>query len=199
MPLTRGELDRCRAELGYHLLNTGAQPFIGVHMVFEQVILPYLREGTDTTSSTTVDADSVPGYCTIVVADPTLFVLHERIAVDVDDFLEMATVRSVSSTSIGVFLKKAHAGTYPVTTDGGLLKVRECLAAISECHQEIRDNIGLGGTKKVDEIEFYDSKQKSKLNLCEENLDFWRDQLRACFGIERRPHNVQSGGFASLS
>lgn len=198
MPLTTGELDRIRAELGYNLLNTGAEPYIGVEAIFTRVIQPYLREGNDTSSSTVMVASDAATFRTLVVADPTGIVLHEHIAVDVDDFFEMPTVRSVSGTSVGVFLKKAHAGTYPVTVDGGLQKVRECLASIYETHQKIASLDGTGNIKKVDEIEFYDVKGKSQLQVLNDILEHWRDQLRAALGIPRKPHYQQLGGSVSL-
>src|SRR5512147_2694673 len=102
MPLTSGELDRIRAETGYNVLGVGAEPYIGVQAIFSQVIQPYLREGADTTSSTSVAASSTGTFVTLSVASATGITLHERVAVDVDDFLEMATVRSISGTNVGV-------------------------------------------------------------------------------------------------
>jgi len=198
MPLTTGELDRIRGELGYNLLNTGAQPYIGVHAMFEQVIQPYLREGSDTTSSTDVVVAPAGGLVTLTVASGTGIVLHERIAVDVDDFLEMATVRYVSGTSVGVVLKKAHAGTYPVTIDGGLQQVRECLSSIFIIRGRIGALNGTGAIKAVDEIEFYDSKGKSRLRLLQDQLEFWRDELASRLGITRRSPQNSAGGCVAL-
>jgi hypothetical protein len=200
MPLTTGELDRVKAELGYNVLNTGAQPFIGVHMVFEQVILPYLREGNDTTSSTPVVAATDGAFVTISVASATGIVLHERIAVDVDDFFEMATVRSISATSVGVILKKAHSGTYPVSVDGGLVQVRECLAALYAIQLEMRDDLGGGAIKQVDEVHFYEMKSKrSSLEGLLSKRELWRDELRSRLGIPRRSIQQRCGGSVSLA
>lgn len=196
--LTAGELNRVRAELGYHLLDTGAQPFIGVHMIFEQVIQPYLREGTDTTSSTVVTASPAGSLVTLTVASATGFVLHERVAIDVDDALEMATIRSVSGTSIGLVLKKAHAGTYPVTIDGGLQQVRECLAAIYTIRQRIAGLNGTGALKAVDEVSFYDSRGKSRLQLLNDQVEWWRNELASRIGIPRIPTQTGGGGHAVL-
>lgn len=198
MPLTTGELDRIRGELGYNLLNTGAQPYIGVHAVFEQVIAPYLREGNDTSSSTAVVASAAGAFVTLTVASATGCNLHERIAVDVDDYLEMATIRSVSGTSVGVILKKAHAGTYPVTIDGGLMQVRECLAALYDTHQKIKALEGTGGLKAVDEIQFYDNKGRTQLQILNDQLEHWRDELRSRLGIPRKSMSQSNGGCCAL-
>jgi hypothetical protein len=198
MPLTTGELDRVRGELGYNLLNTGAQPYIGVHAVFEQVIQPYLREGADTTSSTVVAASASGSLVTLAVASATGIALHDRVAVDVDDAFEMATVRSIVGTSVGVVLKKAHAGTYPVTVDGGLVQVRECLSALYLARQRITALNGTGALKAVDEVQFYDSRQKSRLKLFQEQLEFWRDELASRLGIPRRSPQNSNGGCVAL-
>lgn len=197
MPLTSGELDRIRAELGYNVLNVGAEPFIGVHAVFSQVIAPYLREGADTTSSTAVEENPRGAFVTLTLASTEGVVLHERLAVDVDDYLEMATVRSVRGNQVGVILKKMHVGTYPVTVDGGLQKVRECLAAIYDTHQQIRESAGTGAIKQVDEVQFYDTKGRTELANLNDKLEHWRDMLASAVGIPRRSMR-QSGGACAL-
>lgn len=198
MPLTNGELDRIRVELGYNVLNTAAEPFVGVHAYFAQVLQPYLREGADTTSSTSVDAAPEGAFATLNVASASGIVLHERIAVDVDDAFEMATVRSVSGTSVGVFLRKAHAGTYPVTVDGGLQIVRQCLASIAATHDLIAECDGTGAIKAVDEVHFYDSRGKSRLALLNDQLDHWRNRLSAAVGFPRNPASAPNGGACAL-
>ena len=198
MPLTSGELDRIRAELGYNVLNVGAEPFIGVHAVFSQVIQPYLREGADTTSSTSVVEATSGSFVSLSVADSTGIVLHERVAVDVDDAFEMATVRSVSGTTVGVILKKAHAGTYPVTVDGGLMIVRQCLSGIFKTNELIEELDGTGALKQVDEIGFYDSRGRSRLELLNEQLEHWRSKLAAALGIQRKQIYGGSGGCIAL-
>lgn len=196
MPLTSGELDRIRAELGYNVLNVGAEPFIGVHAVFSQVIQRYLREGADTTSSTRVNAEPAGAFVTLTLASPVGVVLHERVAVDVDDYLEMATVRSVSGNQIGVILKKMHVGTYPVTVDGGLQKVRECLAGIYQTHQQISECTGTGAVKQVDEVHFYDVKGRTELSVLNDKLEHWRDMLTSAVGIPRRSMQMSGGACA---
>jgi hypothetical protein len=170
-----------------------------VHATFSQVIQPFLREGTDTTSSTAVVAVKGGAFRTIVVASATGMVLHERVAVDVDDALELATIRSISGTSIGVTLEKAHAGTYPVSVDSGLVQVRECLAGIITVRERISRMNGTGALKKVDEVEFYDTKSsKSRLGLLQELLEWWRDELRSRLGIPRQSPQCQGGSSVVL-
>lgn len=198
MPLTTGELDRIRAELGYNVLNVGAEPYIGVQAIFAQVIAPYLREGLETTTSTQVTASVSGAIARLIVADPTGLSLHSRVAIDVDDFLEVATVRELSGPTIAVYLKKEHSGTYTVTTDGGLQIVRECLASLYKTQLLIDDLDGTGSLKKVDEVEFYDVRGKSWLQNLVAQQEHWRDRLRATLGIERKPINASRGGTCSL-
>ena len=58
MALTSAEVRRIRYELGYNVLAVGAEPYVGVTQLFEQVIQPYLTAGASTTSSTAVVASS---------------------------------------------------------------------------------------------------------------------------------------------
>jgi hypothetical protein len=198
MPLTTGELDRIKSELGFHLLNTGAQPFIGVHMVFEQVIQPYLAEGLDTTSNTIVSVSPSGSAVALTLASVTGITLHSRLAIDVDDFFEMATVRAISGSIVNVILKKAHSLTYTVTLDGGLQQIRECLAALYATQQQLNEDNGTGAIKKVDEIEFYESKQRSALELLQAKQNHWRRELyRRLFGMGD-PLVMGCGGFSEL-
>ncbi len=196
--ITSGELDRIRGELGYNTLNVGAEPFIGVHAVFSQVIAPYLREGADTTSVTSVAAAPAGAYVTLTVASGTGISLHDHVAVDVDDAFEYATVRSISGTSLGVILKKAHSGTYPVTVDGGLQQVREALAAIFRVKQLIANLDGTGVLKAVDEIQWYDVKGKTQLQVLQQQLEFWRGELASRVGIPRVSPQSGGGGYAVM-
>lgn len=199
MPLTTGELDRIKAECGDNVLNTGAQPFIGIAMVYENVVLPYLREGLDTTSSTEVEAAVDGALVTLVLASATGVTVHSRVAVDVDDLFEMATVRAISGASIQVILKKAHPGTYTVTLDSGLVQVRECLSALYQIQQDMASDMGTGAPKKVDELEFYEMKGKrSSLEGLLAKRELWRDELRSRLGIVRKPIQQSYGGAISL-
>jgi hypothetical protein len=195
--LTEGELDRIRAELGYNVLNVGAEPYIGVQAIFSQVLQPFLREGLETTSTTTVAAHTAGAVVALTLASVTGISLRSRIAVDVDDSLEMATVRAIAGTSVSVILKKAHAGAYPISVDAGLQIVRECLAGIYRAQLLIEDLEGEGALKKVDEVEFYDSRGKTRLQLLEAQAEHWRNRLASVLNM---PRNVSSraGGCISL-
>lgn len=192
MSLLNSELDRIRAELGYNLLNVGAEPYIGVQAIFSQVIQPYMREGAGTSSSSAVteSADGKAKLATLTLASATGVALLDKIAVDVDDLLEMATVRSISSTTITCYLKKGHAGTYPIAVDGGLVIIRECLAALWVIEQRMADTRGHGSLKAVDEVEFYPTGQKSQFDNLLAQAEHWRDRLAKHLGIPR----IKMGG-----
>lgn len=192
MSLLDSELDRIRAELGYNLLTNGAEPYIGVSPIFSNVVQRYMSEGAGTTSATsvTVSTDGSAKLVTLVLASATGVSLLDKIAVDVDEQLEMATVRSISSTTITCYLKKAHAGTYPIAVDGGLVIIRECLAALWTIEQRMADTRGHGAIKKVDEIEFYQAGQKSQFELLLSQAEHWRDRLAKHLGI----HRIKIGG-----
>jgi hypothetical protein len=110
----------------------------------------------------------------------------------------MATVRSVSGTSVGVYLKKAHAGTYPVTVDGGLQQVRECLSAIYLARQRIAALNGTGALKAVDEVQFHDSNGKSRLQLFNDQIEWWRNELASRLGLPRLSPQSSRGGCVAL-
>jgi hypothetical protein len=190
--LLDSELDRIRAELGYNLLSVGAEPYIGVQAIFSQVIQPYMREGAGTTSASSFTAETTgqSKLATLTVASATGITVLGKIAVDVDDHLEMATVRSVSSTTITCYLKKSHAGTYPIAVDGGLVIIRECLGALYNVQEQMLNTRGHGSLKAVDEIEFYDTRGKSQFDVLLSQAEHWRDRLAKHLGIPR----IKMGG-----
>jgi hypothetical protein len=196
--LTTGELDRIRAELGYNVLDVGAEPYIGVQAIFSQVIQPYLREGLETSSSTEVAENASGTLVGLTLASATGLSVRTKLVVDVDDFLEVATIRALAGNVATVLLKKAHAGTYPVTVDAGLQIVRECLAALFRIEQLIAELEGEGALKKVDEIEFYDVKGRSRLGLLVEQQRHWRQRLASHLGIPQNRTSGVAGGSVSL-
>lgn len=198
MPLTNGELDRIRAELGYNLLNVGAEPYIGVAAIFSQVIQPYMREGLDTTSATAITTVGVP--TAITLGSATGISVHDHVVIDVDGLFEYVTVRAVSGSTITVIPAGAHSGTYPVTVDGGLQIVRECLSNLYLTRQKMRQQRGTGALKKVDEIEFYDVKGKSSIRVWKEQLDYWRSELANALGLRYNPiaAGASNGGSVGL-
>jgi hypothetical protein len=194
--LTSGELDRVRAELGYNVLDVGAEPYIGVQAYFSQVLKPYLREGLETSTSTAVAENAAGSLVNLLLVDVTGLTLRSRIVVDVDDFLEAATVRAISGSTITVLLKKAHVGTYPISVDAGLQIVRECLAALFRVQQLIDELEGEGAIKKVDEVEFYDASGRTRLQLLEDQQRHWRRRLSSAIGF---PLNPSASGFGGGS
>jgi hypothetical protein len=189
--LTSGELDRVRAELGYNVLSVGAEPYIGVAAIFAQVIQPYLREGLDTTSSTPVQASDDGTAVVLTLASVTGVTLRTRLVVDVDESMEVATVRALAGSTVTVILKKAHTLSYPVTVDAGLQIVRECLSGIYRANELISELEGEGAIKQADEVQFYDSRGKSRLQLLEAQAEYWRNKLASALNL---PRNPLSGG-----
>lgn len=184
MALLDSELARIKAELGYNVLTTGAVPYIGVSQVFEQVIKQNVLSGASTTSSTAVTAASTATVVSLTLASGTGFSTGDRVVVDVDDFQEIATARSVSGVALSVALKKAHTGTYTVTVEGGETIVRENLARIRETKDKLASQFGSGALKKVDEVEFYQvAGNVSAFGVLGQNLMWWREQLAACLGL----------------
>ena len=195
MPILDSELDRIRAELGYNLLNVGAEPYIGVQAIFTNVIQRYCREGLDTYTSTPIGE---AGYVTLALneVDNTLTMMT-RVAIDVDGLFEMVTVRAVdyANKTISVYAKKTHYGTYPVTVDGGLQCIRECLAALADIREQMLATRGHGALKQVDEVGFYDVRGNSQLEVLQGQAEYWRDMLAKHCGIPR----IRIGGGGSGS
>lgn len=198
MALLTSELYRLKAELGYNVLQTGAEPYVGVYAFFDVVVQPYLESGATTTCSTVV-SDATPGaLVSLTLASATGFAAQSRIVIDVDAQQEIVTVESLSGSVIGVRLRKAHSGTYPVTVEGGESLVREYLSELSRLRNELKQLSGSGAIKKVDEVEFYPvSKSGTQFNAICEQIEYWRNQLAALLGLTRNPvHRVAGGSVA---
>lgn len=181
MALTTAELQRIKFELGFNVLSLGAEPFIGVSLLFENIIAPYMTAGAATTSTTTVEAASAPTSVAVTLASATGFAAGARVWFDVDDAQESATVQSISGAVVTVALKNAHAGVYPVSVDGGEAIVRELLARILAVKAELAQTFGEGSLKKVDEIEFYGT-GATLFASTGKALMFWRDELASVLG-----------------
>ena len=184
MALRDDEVQRIKAELGFNVMDVGAEPYISFVAIFPQVIQPYINAGAATTSSSSVTVtDPLPNLKTLTLASATGFEAGARIWVDIDDWQEFVTVRSISGATITCLLSKPHSGTYPVTVDGGEGVVRECLKRIAEIKAEMSTVLGEGPVKKVDEVEFYNAGGSlfGGLGL---QLQFWRDQLASALGLE---------------
>lgn len=211
MALSNSELALIRYELGYNLLDVGAEPYIGVAAVFEQVIQPYLRAGVSTTSSTSVTAATTPTPVALTLADATSFTAGERVTVDVDARQEVATIQSVSGSAITVLLVGVHSGTYQVSLEStgegiirGILNKLRAIASMGAGSGKDMMSAAASttGIKKVDEIEFFGggtgmmSSGMTKLEETKLLREYWRDELAAALGIVRING---TGGGSSMS
>ncbi len=185
MALTTAEIARIKSELGYNALTLGAVPYASVYSVFDVVIKPYLQEGGDTTSATTVTAATTATPVALTLASATGFTARDQVWIDVDAREESATIQALSGSIITVLLQKAHTGSYPVTVDSGLQIVRQLLRRVREAQDQMAGlTIGAGSLKKVDEVEFYPSRTgASALVAGRELVDYWRDQLAITLGL----------------
>lgn len=185
MALTTAEISRIKTELGYNVLTLGAVPYASVYSVFDVVIQPYLQEGGDTTSATLVAAATTPTPVALTLASATGFTARDQVWVDVDSREESASIQAVVGSTITVLLSNAHTGTYPVTVDGGLAIVRQLLKRIRDAQSQVASlTIGAGTLKKVDEVEFYQSRSNaSAMSSAREVVDYWRDQLASALGL----------------
>lgn len=185
MALLESEIKRIKYELGYNVLLVGAEPWVGVSQLFEQVVGPYTHAGASTTSSTPVTAvaaGSGAALASLTLADADGFHALDRVVVDVDDYQEAATVRGVSGSVVTLFLSKAHSGTYPVTVEGGESLVREVLSRIRAASSALGDGgAAAAGVKQVDEIEFFGN-QTRRVEL-EALRSMWRDELAMLLGV----------------
>lgn len=200
MALLDSEIAAVKYELGFNVMSVGAEPYIGVAAVFEQVIQPYTTSGASTTSSTSVLASSSPAVVTLTLASATGFSAGDAVIVDVDSLQERATIRSKSGSTITLLLSLAHSGTYPVTVEGGESLIRGILQKLKQLHGVSVGASGSGGAlgvaaasagiKKVDEIEFFGGggglgSGVPQLEQLKKLINYWRDELAAILGIER--------------
>jgi hypothetical protein len=94
------------------------------------------------------------------------------------------TVQNVSGSSVTAIFSKAHSGTYPVSVDSGETIVREILQQLADLNKTLSSRMSAAGIKKVDEIEFSDS--KSAWLEFTNARDYLRDQLASALGIANR-------------
>jgi hypothetical protein len=193
--LLTSELRRIREELGYNVLDAGAEPYLGVHAVFDQVIAVYMQGGASTTSSTSVTAATTATPVTLTLASATGFTAGDNVAIDVDDRYEQARVQAVSGSTITVLLNLAHTGTYPVTVEGGEMIVREILREIAKVKARIGQILTIAGLKRADEVEWYPaSKGQGPFAELIKLLSFWRDELASALGVVNLRRARMGGG-----
>lgn len=195
MALLTSEIQRIRYELGYNVVSIG-NPYLTTVALFESVIQQYLQAGATTSSSTAVAVSPVlpaPTIVSITLASATGVSVGDILVVDVDDYQERATIRSLAGAIASVALKNAHSGTYPVTVEGGETIARQILRQLALFTGEAGDD-GLSakaakqtGVKKVDEIEFFSGlesgKGKSRFDSIADAREYFRDELASALGV----------------
>jgi hypothetical protein len=193
MALLTSEIRRIKYELGYNVLNVGAEPYVGVSALFEQVVQVYLTAGATTTSSTAVTAATAVTPVAITLTSATGVTAGDALVIDVDERQERATIQSLSGAIATVGLTLAHSGTYPVTVEGGEAIVRTILRRLVALEERRERSLGRAGIKKVDEVEFFEGGQTFK--------DFARerDSLRDDLAIALFGSGHRAGGSASIS
>lgn len=205
MSLLTSEVTRIKYELGFNVLSLGAEPYIGITQLFENVIQPYTLSGASTTSATAIvaaDDPRTPEPATLALASATGFAAGNRIIVDVDGRQESATAQSLSGSSLVLLLALEHTGTYPVTVEGGESIIRDLLRQIRIATDRLTKAIGYAGVKKVDEVEFFSPKEMNNtlgaFGAIWKERDMLRRELADLLGIVYL-RETRGGGGASLS
>lgn len=184
MALLASELARVKYELGYNTLDAGAEPYVSVVALFDQVIQKYLTSGASTTSSTVVPAASTPTPVDLTLASTTGFSAGDRVVIDVDSRQELVQVQSIAATTITVLLSLAHTGNYPVTVEGGESIVREILNRLYSLSASLGGlAVSTAGIKRVDEIEFFGSSEINRIRQLNDLRMKWRDELASVLGV----------------
>jgi hypothetical protein len=181
MALLDSEIRRLKFELGYPLVAAGAEPYINVRAVFEQVVQTYMTAGASTTSSTAVTAASTPTPVAITLASATGFTAFDPVVVDVDGRQERAVVQAVSGSTITLLLSNTHSGTYPVTVEGGESIVRDLLRQLAAVSLTIESATESAGIKRVDEVEFYEN--GARFGGLVAHRAYLRDELASALGV----------------
>lgn len=202
MALTSSEVARIKYELGYNVLSVGAEPYIGVTALFDQVIQPYLDAGASTTSNTAVTAATTPTPVALALADASEVAAGSVVIVDVDGRQERATVQSKSGSNVTVQLSLAHSGTYPVTVEGpesiirSILQRLQSIAGLGASGESgaMGELLGVAGVKRIDDIEFFggETLSTSRMTQLMKQREYWRDELATALGVERL--NGSGGG-----
>lgn len=201
MALLDSEVTRLRYELGYPLLTTGAEPWIGIASAFDNVIQPYLRSGASTTCATAVTAATTPTPVSLTLTSATGFAAGARVVIDVDDRQEIVTVQSLAAPVIVVALTNAHSGTYSCTVEGGETIVRDILRRLRTVGNGIDSAASKAGIKRVDEIEFYgDARSDAVFSSLLRQREDCRDELSSAVGLARlnRQGGRRGGGRMSV-
>ncbi len=200
MAFSTSELARIKAELGYNLLLVGADVYVGVTQLFEQVVNGFITAEIRTTSATSVTAQTSPTPVALTLADATGFAAGDVAVVDVDSRREKATIAAVSGSTVTVQLLQPHSGTYPVSVAGPIVLAREALGRIDALKSRMATTYGAGALKRVDEIEFYavGASGKTQFGAMGDELMYWRDELASILGVPNAWRMKAGRGSVSL-
>jgi hypothetical protein len=205
MGLTNSEVTRIKSELGFNVLATASQQYVGGYLfMFEQVIQPYIDEADSTTCATPVAASTTPTPRTLTLGDASGVAAGDTVIVDIDTRQERATVQSKSGNDITCLLSKEHSGTYPVAVESGVTIVRDILQKIADVKTTIASIRSRVGIKKAEDIEFFGggatlaSQGIDALTQVMSLLEHWRDELASALGVTRL-NGESSGGGSSIS
>jgi len=202
MAFTDSEITRIRYELGYNTLDSGAEPYISVVALFEQVIQQYVRTATATTSTTAVVAATTPTPATLTLGSLGSIVAGDRVVIDVDQRQEIATVQAIAGATITVLLTKAHAGTYPVGLESGETIARDILRKLDIVSSKLGSTaVSAAGLQQVDEIIFDtgNGTAGSVLARLRDARMYWRDELAGALGVTNawRIKESTTGGYGA--
>lgn len=158
--LTDDEIARIKTELWDHVLDTGAEPWIGFHPIYNTIRDHVLSSSVAATSSQTIlTVTTAPLITTITVADPTGISAGIKLVLDCDDSRETCTVRSISGSVVGVNVRKNHGAagpmTWPVEIESPRTIVRGILFDLGKLELSIADAMDSAGIKRADEVEFF--------------------------------------------
>jgi hypothetical protein len=194
MAFTSAEVWRIKAELGYNVLSNGAEPYISIVALFDQVVNANIAAAVSTTATlATPISAGAPSPQTLTLASAVGFAVGNRVGVDVDGRYETPTISNLSGNNITVLLSNAHSGTIPVTLDGPILMAREALTRIASVKSELASTFGYGALKAVDEVQFYDH-GGTQFGSLGDQLNWWRDELASYLGVPNMWRRKQRAG-----
>ena len=176
---------RPRAELGYNALGVGAEPYVGITAVFDQIVALYLNAGATTTSATAVVAADVATPVAVTLTLATGFAAGQRVVLDVDARQESATVQSIAGSVITLLLTGVHSGTYPVTVEGGETLAREKLRLIIGVQARLDAASATAGLRQAEDVGWFQAKGGGSAQLQDllRLRDYYRDELAGVLGV----------------
>lgn len=185
MPFSTSQLERIKAELGYNVMQVGADPYIGVHQIFEVVVNTNIAaEVTTTVVSCAITVAASPATNVLSLVSAVGFAAGARVFIDVDSRKENVTIQALAGNDITVQLTKAHDGEVPVSLEGPIPLAIEKLCRILEVKDEMAQTFGYGALKAVDEVEFYNTGDSTTLfGSLGEQLKYWRAELASILGV----------------